>query len=162
MNIIKNGALKTYIVLFLMILFIQVSHAGNKSSNQLNLSITLSGHILFGFGYTHWLDDNNTVGGTLYIIPEKGAPFGLNGGYAYFTNGERWRMKLGAELTLLVCPPDPDKRKILPMINFVPGVQYAINDENFVMSQLWLSYLPVKANVKFAPTGLEFIYGKRL
>ena len=161
MKVFLRKSIGICIVFIILFSLPQILQAGNNSSNQLNFSITLSGHILFGFGYTHWLNHNHTLETTLYIIPEKGLPFGLNGGYAYYTNGSRWRMKFGGEFTLLVSPPDPDKRKVMPMINFVPGVQYSF-DDNTVMSQLWLSYFPIKANKKFSPTGLEFRYGRNL
>ena len=111
-------------------------------------------------GYSYGFDKNNTVQTTLLIIPEKGLPFGLNGGYFYLTDGEKWRGKLGAEFTLLFSPPDPDRRKCLPMFNFVPGVQYSFDKNNTIMPQLWISYLPTD-NKKIVPTGLEFRYGKK-
>ena len=89
--------------------------ASGSDKNQLNFSFTLSGHIILGIGYSYSFDENNGLQTTLLIIPGKGIPFGLNGGYFYLTDGEKWRGKLGAEFTLLVSPPDPDRRKCLPM-----------------------------------------------
>ena len=162
-NRLKFGkpSLKFASIIFLIIFTSIVSAAPKSSYNQINFSFTLSGHIILGIGYSCSFDKNNGVQTTLLIIPEKGLPFGLNGGYYYLTDGEKWRGKLGAEFTLLVSPPNPDRRKCLPMFNFVPGVQYSFDKNNTIMPQLWISYLPT-VNRKIVPTGLELRYGRRL
>ena len=162
-NRLKLGKpfLKILPIIF-MIVFPSIVNAAPKSSyNQINFSFTLSGHIILGVGYSYGFGKNNGVQTMLLIIPEKGLPFGLNGGYFYLTDGEKWRGKLGAEFTLLFSPPDPDRRKCLPMFNFVPGVQYSFDKNNTIMPQLWISYLPT-GNKKIVPTGLELRYGRKL
>jgi len=96
------------------------------------------------------------------VIPAKGFPFALSAGYGYYFNGNKWRARLGGEFALLVSPPDPDKRKLLSLVNLVPGVQYQIDGKQFVGAQLWLSYFFGKANVPAAPTAIEFRYGRIL
>ncbi len=59
---------------------------------------------------------------------------------------------------VIASPPDPDKRKFLPLINFVPGLVYFDGSQNEYAVEAWLSFLPIQK--KFAPTGLEIQYGR--
>jgi len=132
--------------------------------HQLSFSFTLSGHLLFGLGYTYWLDHQQAIQVTAFplIVPgEGGRPFAFNAGYGYYSNTEPWRFKAGLELTCLVSPPDPEKRKVLLLLNAVPGVQYDFG-QNSVLSQIWISYFLNQAKGKVFPTGLEFRYGRQL
>ncbi len=161
-NRLKLGKpfLKIFPTIFMIALSSILNAAPGSDKNQLNFSFTLSGHIILGIGYSYGFGENNGLQTTLLIIPEKGLPFGLNGGYFYLTDGEKWRGKLGAEFTLLVSPPDTERRKCLPMFNFVPGVQYPFDKNNAITPQLWISYLPT-GNRKILLTGIEFRYGKK-
>jgi len=144
------------IALFFIFTLISYTNLFPYSHHQLNLSLTLSGHIIVGVGYCHYLHVNHGVQATFLIIPEKGFPFGLNGGYHYLGNGNKWHGKLGAELMLLVSP-SPD-RKSMSFFNIVPGIQYRLNHENSITPQLWISYIIPKR--KIVPTGIEFRCGK--
>lgn len=136
------------------------------SENQIHFSITLSGHVLLGVGITHWLDNSNTLMATAFLpldLPERSLaiedfPFGFRAGYAYYGKGDPWRMKLGGDVTVIISPPDPEDRRVLPLITFSPGVQYVFESKNTVTPQLWLSYFPMQRLV--APTGIEVLYGR--
>jgi hypothetical protein len=136
------------------------------SENQIHFSITLSGHVLLGVGFTHWVNQSNTLSATAFLpleLPEKSLaiedfPFGFRAGYAYYGKGDPWRMKLGADMTVILSPPDPGERRVMPLITFSPGVQYTFESKNMVTPQLWLSYFPMKRLV--APTGIEVLYGR--
>jgi hypothetical protein len=148
-------------LLILQLFCVSIQAAENKTQ-QINFSITLSGHILFGIGYSYFLTDNHAVQTTLFLIPEKGFPFGINAGYNYFWEGEKWRPNLGTEFTLLVSPPDPDKRRVLPLIKLIPGIRYDFNEIHNLNSRLWIAYFPTSKRVRVAPIGLDFKYGYNL
>jgi hypothetical protein len=67
-------------------------------------------------------------------------------------------MKLGGDVTVIISPPDPEDRRVLPLITFSPGVQYVFESKNTLTPQLWLSYFPTQRLV--APTGIEVLYGR--
>jgi len=137
-----------------------IARAGD--THQINFSFTLSGHILLGIGYAYGFDAHHFVQATWFIVPEKGFPFALNGGYNYFFKGETWRPNLGLETVVIASPSDLVKRKYLPLITFVPGICYQGDDTHAINSRLWLAYFPVKARKKVAPIGIEFKYGNFL
>lgn len=140
-------------------LFLSDLNASNPKTNQINVSFTLSGHILLGIGFSHFFDDNNAVQTTFFIIPEKGFPFAISGGYNYFFGEKKWRPNIGAEFLLLASPPDSEKRKFLPLINFVPGIRYDFDKQQNLNSRLWIAYFLKSTRVKIAPIGIEFKYG---
>lgn len=133
--------------------------AGGNKTHQINFSVTLSGHILFGIGYSWFFNDNHAIQATFLSIPEKGFPFGINTGYNYYWAGEKWRPNLGGEFTLLVSPRDPDKRRVLPLIKLVPGIRYDIREYHSINSRLWVAYFPTSKRIRIAPIGLDFRYG---
>lgn len=137
--------------------------SGNQI-DRINVSFTLSGHILLGIGYEHFFDTNHAAQFTFFpvFLPGKDLPFAFNAGYGYYTKGDPWRGKVGLNFTLLISPPDPEKRKVMPLLCLTPGVAYRVNDLNEGLSQVWLAYFLGKANRKFAPIGLEFQYNKKL
>lgn len=154
--------MKQRIILFAIFVtfFFIPREAFPQNSNQINFSLTLSGHILLGIGYSHEVADHHLLQATFFFIPAKGFPFAVNGGYNYYFKGDKWQPNLGLEAVLIVSPPDPKKRKYLPLLNFTPGIRFNFNETNFINSRLWLSYFPIKAKIKFAPTGIEFKYGR--
>ncbi len=137
--------------------------AGEETFDRVVFSLGLSGHILLGVGVEHGFNHNHAVQFTVYplLLPGKGFPFALSTGYSYYFHGSRWRAKLGGEFGLLVSPPDPDKRRVLPLFSLVPGIQYRFNDQQFLTTQIWISYFMGKANVPVAPTAIEFRYGRQ-
>jgi len=144
------------LVLFAVFAFFGKSKA--QDSHQINLSLTLSGHIMVGVGYTYSFDANWQAGAMAYLAPEKGLPFAWSVGGGYLGNGQHWRARWWGEFMMIVSPPDPETRKVLPLINFVPGVVYSDGEQNEYSAEVWLSFLPVQK--KFAPTGLEFQFGR--
>ncbi|NOX87809.1 MAG: hypothetical protein GXO77_02205 [Calditrichaeota bacterium] len=147
-------------VLILLIFFAYPSTMRAKESNRLGISLVLSGHIFIGVKYRHFFNDNHSVQFTFYplLIPGKKFPFAFSTGYDYFVGDGKWQGKLGAEFAAIVSPPDPDQRKILPLLNFTPGFRYNSHADQALGGALWLSYFLKKANRKVAPTGLEFWY----
>ncbi|MFZ5516932.1 MAG: hypothetical protein ACOY90_09865 [Candidatus Zhuqueibacterota bacterium] len=133
--------------------------AGSDDTHQINLSFTLSGHLLFGIGYSYGFEAHHFVQATWFIVPEKGLPFAVNGGYNYFFKGGAWQPNLGLETVIIASPSGRVKRKYLPLITLVPGIGYQFNDTHAVNTRLWLAYFPIKARKKVAPIGLEFKYG---
>ncbi|HID38253.1 MAG TPA: hypothetical protein EYP36_01905 [Calditrichaeota bacterium] len=154
----RGLSINTVVRLSLVMSFLIFGKICAQEAHQLNLSVTLSGHIFIGVGYTYSFDQNWQAGATVLLAPETGLPFAFNIGGGYLSNGQNWRARLWGEYMIIASPPDPDKRKILPMINFVPGVVYYDGKHNEYSAEVWLSYLPVQK--KFAPTGLEFQYGR--
>jgi len=136
---------------------------GNQSFNRIHFSFTLSGHLLFGVGFEHGFSERHALQVTVFplILPGKGFPFAFHGGYNYYTGGSQWKGKLGAGFVLLVSPPDPQERKVMPMLLFTPGVQYGFDNEDHLTFQPWLAYFLGEANRRFAPIGLEFIYNHK-
>jgi len=158
--------MKTYQLILVSVLFVLLLQIGGASlraaenkTHQINFSLTLSGHILLGIGYCYLWNEHHAVQTIFYIVPEKGLPYGITGGYNYFWGDNKWRPNLGAEFMVLASPPDPEKRKFLPMIKLVPGIRYDFNNEQNLNSRLWIAYLLKSNRVKIAPIGIEFIYG---
>ena len=151
---------KLIVLFFSLCLIPGIIRAGNYNDNRIGLSFVLSGHLIFGVKVEHFFDAQQCVQATIYplIIPGKKFPFAFSTGYNYFTNGAHWQVKLGAEFAMIVSPPDPHKRKILPMLNFTPGVRYLRANGQSLGGTIWLSYFLKKVRHKVAPTGLEFWY----
>ena len=153
--------MKKFIFTVLITIFLaRPSFARDVLKHQVNFSITLSGHILFGAGYTYWFNDNHAVEATIYplMVPGKGFPFALSAGYGFYPGGEYWRGKLGTEMTLLVSPPGPDKRKTMPMLSFTPGFLYKTG-KSTIQSEIWYSWFLKNARKKMSFTGIELKYG---
>ncbi len=145
----------------IVLLIVQSAMAANNSFNRLNLSFTLSGHILVGIGWEHGFDTHHALHVTTYPLmwPGDGFPFAVSAGYNYYYGQNKWRGKIGGAFALLVSPPDPDKRKTMPLLLLTPGVQYAFDLNHSALFQPWLAFFLKKAKHRFAPIGLEFRYG---
>ncbi len=76
-------------VFFLSFIFLLAASKENNAqdSHQLNLSLTLSGHIFVGIGYTYSFDRHWQAGATAFIAPEKGLPYAFNIGGGFLSNG---------------------------------------------------------------------------
>ncbi len=137
--------------------------AETPSYNRVVFSLGLSGHVFLGVGVEHGFNPHHAVQLTFYPVffPGKGFPLAVCAGYGYHVNGSRWQVKIGGEFALLVSPPDPQKRRVMPLLNLVPGVQYRIDEVQVISTRLWISYFLGKANVPIAPTVIEFSYGRK-
>ncbi len=136
--------------------------AAQGRRSRIHVSVTLSGHILLGVGYTRWVHEYHALEATVFplAIPGNGFPFGFRAGYAWVPSAERWRAKLGAGILVLVSPSGKDGRRILPLPTFSPGIRYEADPGDALAMDLWLSYFPGRG--LFVPTGLEFRYGRGL
>ena len=146
------------IVIILSLITVSNSRAASSSYNQINFSVTLSGHILIGIGYDYGIDTNNKIRATVWIAPEKGLPYAYSAGYAYLFNDNRWQPELGLEYMVITSPPLEKGRKSISLINLTPAVNYRFDTPDILAARVWLSYL--LQNKKIAPTGLEFRYGR--
>ncbi len=158
--------MKRFMSFFFIALFCGLIHPVQSSDiyNRVHVSVTLSGHIFFGVGFEHSFTEHHALQLTVYplVVPGKGLPFALQAGYNYYSGGLHWKGKLGFASGVIVSPPDPDKRRYLPMLMFTPGVQYA-DKNNFYNSELWLARFFGKTNQKWpiVPIGIEARYGRK-
>lgn len=153
--------------LFLFIALCTAQQANARDGwNRLHVSCTLSGHILFGCAYEHGFNDTHAVHVSLFplIIPGKGLPFAFAAGYNYYFDTSPWQPKLGLDFAAIVSPPDPDKRKMMPLLMVTPGVVYVQNDQNSFMTEFWLAHFLTETNQKFPllPIGWKFDYGYKM
>jgi hypothetical protein len=127
--------------------------------DQIHVSFTLGGYVLFGMGYTHWVEDHHALEVTLFpfAYPGEGFPFGIRAGYSWVPSDEVWRAKLGGNLTLLFHPRTGERNLITPLVAFTPGIQYDPETERTLRMDLWLSYFLTER--VFAPTAVELAYG---
>lgn len=130
-------------------------------AHQVHFSITLSGHVLLGVGYTYYWNLHQGWQSNVYLIPEKGLPYGIATGYNYLWGGTKWRPNFAADVMVLASPPDPVKRKYLAMVRLVPGIQYEFNNDQSMNSRLWIAYFLRQPRAKIVPIGLEVMYGQR-
>lgn len=156
MAIFKSGVVVTLVVL--------VCLGGSDSiaadpMHQIQFSVTLSGHLIFGLGYTYYWNIHQGWQANFYLIPEKGLPFGLSTGYNHIWGETKWRPNLTADFMILASPPDPVQRKYLSMIKLVPGIQYDFGSDQNLNSRLWIAYFLRQKRAKIAPIGLEVMYG---
>lgn len=154
---ILNGA----IVVFMLQIGSNALLAYDHLNHRVQMSLTLSGHLLLGIGYGYFWDAHQGVQTTFYLAPEKGLPYGLAAGYQWEGANRKWQPTLGAEFMMLASPPDPEKRKFLPMIKIDPGVNYQLDDEQIIQSRIWVAYFLKRTRAKVAPIGLEFIYSRK-
>ncbi len=149
-------------ILMGILLWMTPLQAGGKQ-HRINVSLILSGHLMFGAGYEYHFDDHHVLACHFYpaIIPGiSELPFAFSAGYGYYTGGGRWKGRFGLEYTMIISPPDPEKRKTLPMICFLPGLQYSIAKAHHIMSQLYLARFLKETRVPMAPIGIELRFGK--
>ncbi len=149
---------KSYLVIGALIFSLTNGYAGGFSYHQLNISVTLSGHIFIGVGYDYSFDINNKIRATVWLAPENGTPYAYSAGYAYRFNDNQWQPELGMEYMVIASPPLENGRKKISLINLAPAVNYRFDSPDILSSRVWLSYL--LQNGKIAPTGLEFRYGR--
>ncbi len=149
-------------MLFILVFGLQMAYSGS-SYNRLNLSVTVSGHVLIGMGYEHGFNEHHALGFTVYplVMPGKGFPFALKTLYRYYANGARWQATLGGGFGLIISPPDPQERRWLPMLLLTPGVRYA-DGNNRYGADIWLAHFLTKTNRNWPliPIGLEANYGR--
>jgi len=125
--------------------------------DQIHVSLTLGGYILLGVGYTRWIEEHHALEFTLFPLarPSEGFPFGLRAGHAWVPSNERWRAKLGSNVTILIRPVESSQRRFTPILAFTPGIHYDPTDSQTLRADLWMSYF-LRQRV-FAPTGVEFL-----
>ena len=149
-----------------MFFIISANGAVNYSYSRVHFSFILSGHLLFGLGYEYGFDQNHSVQLTLFplMYPGEGFPFAVTAGYGYRFDAEPWRAKIGLDFAAIISPPDPEKRKIMPILMITPGVEYLQSQNNSFSTQFWLARFLKKANHKLPlmPIGWEFKYGRNL
>ncbi len=153
-------------IIGLLLLSSSASFAGDSSYNRVHFSFTLSGHLLFGAGFEYGFNDQHSIQVTGFPLmwPGKGFPFAFSAGYGYHFNTQPWRAKLGVDFALLVSPPDPEKRRTMPMLMFTPGIEYLQKNNHSVSTQFWLAHFLKETNKKIflAPIGWEFRYSRDL
>jgi hypothetical protein len=127
--------------------------------NQLHVSLTLGGYILLGVGYTRWVEEHHALEATVFpfAYPSEGFPFGLRLGHAWIPSDERWRAKLGSNVTVLIRPVESTQRRFTPILAFTPGLHYDVTDTRTLRADVWMSYFLTES--VFAPTGVEFLSG---
>ncbi len=158
--------MRRFLALYLSVVLILVFIRPVQSSdayNSVQVSVTLSGHVMIGVGFEHGIDRHHAVQIMVYplIVPGKGFPFALQAGYNYYSGRAHWKGKLGLAGGLIVSPPDPDKRKFLSMILITPGIQY-VDGNNHYNGALWLARFLGQTNQKWpiVPIGIEARYGR--
>jgi len=128
-------------------------------SDQIHVSVTLGGYILLGVGYTRWIEEHHALEFTLFPFahPSEGFPFGLRVGHAWIPSNERWRAKLGSNVTVLIRPVESSHGRFTPILAFTPGIQYDPSDSRSFRADVWMSYFLMER--VFAPTGIEILSG---
>lgn len=162
MNTLFNQKLYVFILVSVFSFAIQNSFAG-ESYDRVTLSFTLSGHLLIGVGYEHGFNCEHALHFTTFplILSEDGFPFSVTGGYKYYFSEKDWRPNLGVDFCLLVSPPAPDKRQIMPLLMLKPGIEYDFNYHQSAATNIWLArFLKGKKHpLPLMPIGLQFEYG---
>ncbi len=161
-----RGGFRACLALVLFLLALQPwNGAGNAElhgqtrvpPDQIHVSVTLGGYILLGVGYTRWIEEHHALEFTLFPLahPGEGFPFGLRAGHAWIPSNERWRAKLGSNVTILIRPVESSQRRFTPILALTPGVHYDPTDSQSLRADLWMSYFLTER--VFAPTGVEFL-----
>ena len=150
-----------------LLLVLPVSWAGGSPlhaqesapPNQIHVSVTLGGYILLGVGYTHWIEEHHALEFTLFPFahPSEGFPFGLRAGHAWIPSNERWRAKLGSNVTALIRPVESSYRRFTPILAFTPGLHYEASESHTLRADVWMSYFLTEK--VFAPSGVELLSG---
>ncbi|MBD3226300.1 MAG: hypothetical protein GF313_16345 [Caldithrix sp.] len=137
----------------------------SAQSHQINISCILSGHLMFGIGYEYGINEHHAATCNVYPLLLPGVeelPFAISAGYGFYTGQEHWKGRLGLEYTMIVSPPDPDKRKVLPMVSFLSGLQYSDKRGNHYLSQIYVARFLKEARAPVAPIGIELRFGREL
>jgi hypothetical protein len=127
--------------------------------NQIHVSVALGGYILLGVGYTRWIAEHHALELTAFpfAYPSEGFPFGLRVGHAWIPSNERWRAKLGSNVTVLIRPVESSYRRFTPILAFTPGLHYDLSDTRTLRADVWMSYFLTERVL--APTGVEVLTG---
>ena len=165
--ILKRNSVPALIYVLIIVNLFQCSllraQSFSPAKHQVTFSFTLSGHLLLSVGYGYFFDNHNAVQVSVHTVTEKPPfVFGFNSGYNYYFLNKMWHPNIGAEVMLLLGPPDPENRRLFPMINIVPGIQYDFSKVHCLNGRLWASYMPTEKPFKITPTGIEFKYGYNL
>lgn len=125
--------------------------------DRFHISLSVGGYIQVGVGYTHWVEEHHALEMTLFPLsyPFETIPFGIRLGHAWIPSNERWRAKLGSNLTLLLRSSERRGTVLTPLLAFTPGLQYDPDDERAFRLDLWMSYYLSEG--VFAPTALELL-----
>jgi hypothetical protein len=127
--------------------------------DQIHVSVTLGGYILLGVGYTRWIEQHHALEFTLFPLahPSEGFPFGLRAGHAWIPSNERWRAKLGGNVTVLIRPVESSRSRFTPILAFTPGLHYQPSDSRTLRADVWMSWFLTEK--VFAPSGVEILSG---
>lgn len=144
-----------------LLLTLAVGEAGAQSSNsqgRMHFSVSLGGYLLFGFGYSHILQGNQSLEFTVFPLafPAEGFPFALRLGYGWIPSDEIWRAKLGGNFMVVIRPAGASPQRFVPIVALTPGIQYDPEQDRSVRVDLWMSYY-LRQKV-FAPTALEILH----
>ncbi len=132
---------------------------GQIPKDRIHVSLSLGGYVMFGVGYTHWVERHHALEATLYpfAYPWDGIPCALKLGYAWIPSNEAVRAKLGGNFTLLLHDHEGIGRTLTPLVAFTPGIQYDPTRGESIRWDFWMSYFPTEG--VFAPTALETLFG---
>lgn len=127
--------------------------------DQIHLSLSLGGIVMFGVGYTRWVEKHHAIEATVYpfAFPWDGFPCAVKLGYAWIPSNESVRAKLGGNFTLLLHDHEGIGRDVTPLVAFTPGIQYNPTNGESIRWDFWMSYYPTMD--VFAPTALETLFG---
>lgn len=159
--------MRLWILLILIFIFSINPKNTTAQRSEIGVSVTLSGHFIFGPYYRYWFDDNNEID---LLIPAawEGTgkvlfPCGIQTGYHYYFGENHWRPSLGVQYSLFFAPKVNGERNNLNIFSLVPGVQYQWADNKFSLEELlWISYFKMNNKRKIFPTGLETKFGVKL
>jgi hypothetical protein len=155
-------------VVFIFTFFLfTFSKYSNAQHSEIGVSVTLSGHLIFGPYYRYWLDDNNEID---LMIPAawEGTgkvlfPGGIQTGYHYYFGDKHWRPTVGLQYSLFLGPKTNNERKNLYIFTLTPGIQYRWDETKYSIEELfWISYFPKNTKRKISPTGFETRFGIKL
>lgn len=136
----------------------QADAQSSTPQGRFHLSVSLGGYLLLGFGYSRFLEGNQSIEFTVFPVafPAEGFPFALRLGYAWIPSDEIWRAKLGANLMVILRPAEVSPQRFVPIVALTPGIQYDPEQDRSVRVDLWMSYY-LRQKV-FAPTALEILH----
>jgi len=149
------------VLLALPVLFLAVTPGaahGQIPKDQFHISLSLGGYVMFGVGYTHWVEKHHALETTVYpfAYPWDGIPCAVKLGYAWIPSNEAVRAKLGGNFTLLLHDHEGTGSRFTPVLAFTPGIQYDPTNAESVRWDFWMSYYPTQG--VFAPTALETLF----
>jgi len=125
------------------------------ADGAVEVSITLSGTILFGLGYRLYIDDDSSVrmGGYFGF---QGKPYGFHLGYIQdLSHSQKWPPYAGLGGDLMMAR-DKGSYKFAYFVRGVAGIAYKPHQNCAWNSELWVAFFP--KNRRLAPIGLSFGY----